>query len=131
MSNRLLANYDFATHPMQARKPCSRHLKPVLNFLLQAVGVEWIAEIPVRVLVVLPQRRRRHAKLERRLEVFEDLPPVRLVAGAAPVALVYDDEVEEILRVLPVQPRSPLIPRDRLVCREVHLAAFYRFPLDL
>ena len=38
-------------------------------------------------------------------EVFEDFAPVALVAGAAPVALVHDDQVEEVARVLLVERR--------------------------
>jgi fructoselysine-6-P-deglycase FrlB-like protein len=39
-------------------------------------------------------------KLHGRREVVEDGAPVALVIGAAPVALVHDDEVEEVRRVL-------------------------------
>ena len=108
-----------------------RREEAVLDALPQAVGVERIAEVRVRVAVVLPQRRRGHADLECGLEIFQDLAPVALVAGAAAVALVHDDEVEEVSRELSVQARPPLVPRDRLVGREIHLAALDRLAFDL
>ena len=48
----------------------------VVDALPQAVGVNRVAEIEVGVAVVVAQRRRRHAELIGRLEVFEDLAPV-------------------------------------------------------
>ena len=70
----------------------------VVDALPQAVGVDRVAEVAVGVAVVLAQRRGRHAELVGRLEVLEDLAPVALVAGAAAMALVDDDEVEEVAR---------------------------------
>jgi len=98
----------------------------VLDALFQAVGVERVAEVRISVLVVLPQWRGRHAQLEGRLEVFQDLAPVALVPRAAAVAFVHDDEVEEVPWELPVEPRPVLISRDCLVCGEVHLATLLR-----
>ena len=95
----------------------------VVDALAQAVGVDRVAEVVVGVAVVLAQRRRGHADLEGGLEVFEDLAPVALVAGAAAVALVDDDQVEEVGRVLAVEARAALVLGDRLVDGEVHLAA--------
>ena len=71
----------------------------------------------------LPHGRGRHAELEGRLEVVQDLPPVALVPGAAPMALVHDDEVEEIGRILAVEARPALVLGDGLVDGEVHLPA--------
>src|SRR5206468_2049540 len=65
-------------------------------------------------------------------EVLQDLAPVALVLRAAPVALVHDDQVEEVARILLIQTRPPFIPRDGLVSGEVHLAAVDRLAvLDL
>ena len=73
-----------------------RRQEAVIDALLQAVGVERIAEISVGVSVVFAQRRCGHAELKCRLEIFENLAPVALVAGAAAMALIHDDEVEEV-----------------------------------
>ena len=96
----------------------------VLDALAQAVGVDRVAEVAVGVAIIVAQRRRGHAELIGRLEVFEDLAPVALVAGAAAVALVHDDQVEEVGRVLAVETRPALVLGDGLVDREIHLAAF-------
>ena len=74
----------------------------VIDALPEAVGVERIVEIAVCVAVVLPQRRCRHAELICRLEILQNLPPVAFVAGAAAVALVHDDEIEEIPGIVAV-----------------------------
>ena len=95
----------------------------VVDALPQAVGVDRVAEVEVGVAVVVAQRRRGHAELVGRLEVFEDLAPVALVARAAAVALVHDDEVEEVGRVLAEQAGAALVLGDRLVDGEVHLPA--------
>ena len=68
----------------------------IVNALLEAVGVNWVAEIEVGVLVVLAQRRGGHAELVGRFKVFENLAPVGIFLGAAAMALVHDDEIEEV-----------------------------------
>ena len=104
----------------------------VLDALAQTVGVDRVAEVAVGVAVVLAQRRRRHAELIGRLEVFKDLAPVALVAGAAAMALVDDDQVEEVGRVLRCTGRARLVLGDGLVDGEVHLAALVHLAvLDL
>ena len=95
----------------------------VVDALPQAVGVERVAEVAVGVAVVLAQRGGRHAELVGGLEVLEDLAPVALVAGAAAMALVHDDQVEEVGRVLAVEAGAALVLGDGLVDGEVHLAA--------
>src|SRR5438552_2902257 len=47
------------------------------------------------VAVFVAQRRGRHAELEGGLEVFEYLAPIGIFLGAATMAFVHDDEVEE------------------------------------
>jgi hypothetical protein len=59
-----------------------------------------LAEVGVGVHVVLALGRGGQAQLHGRREVVEDAAPVALVVGAAAVALVDDDEVEEVRRVL-------------------------------
>ena len=96
----------------------------VVDALAEAVRVDRIAEIAVGVAVVLAERRGRHAELEGGLEIFQDVAPVALVAGAAAVALVHDDEVEEVRREFAVEAGPPLVAGDGLIDGEVHLAAF-------
>src|ERR1017187_7002369 len=47
------------------------------------------------------------------------------------MALVHDDEVEEIPRIVAVKPGPVGVAGKSLVDREVHLAAFHRFAVDL
>ena len=68
----------------------------VVNALPQAVGVNRVAEVEVGVAVLVAHRRGGHAELIGGLEVFEDLAPVGIFLRAAAMALVHDDEVEEV-----------------------------------
>src|SRR6266849_603150 len=47
------------------------------------------------------------------------------------MALVDNDEVEEVLRVFAVEAGPTFVPGNCLVGCEIHLAAFHRFALDL
>jgi hypothetical protein len=49
---------------------------------------------------VLALGRGGQAELHGGLEVLQDAAPVALVVGAAPVALVDDDEIEEVRRIV-------------------------------
>ncbi len=100
-----------------------RSQEAIRDAFAQAVRVDRIAEVPVCVPVVRTQRRRGHAKLNGGLKVLEDLAPVALLASAAAVTLVDNDEVEEVAWKLAIQAGTHFIVRDRLVRREVHLAA--------
>src|SRR5919112_2690538 len=93
----------------------------VLDALLQAVLIDGVSEVAVGSLVVGAQGGGCHAELVGGLEVLQDLTPVALVPGAPPVAFVYDDQIEEVRRELPVESRTPLVLRDGLVDGEVHL----------
>ena len=66
--------------------------KPVLDALGEAVLVDRVAEVRVGVDVVLAARRGGHADLGCGLEPLQDLAPVAVVAGAAPMALVDDSK---------------------------------------
>ena len=103
-----------------------RGQEAVSDALRQAVFIKRIAEIVVGVDVILSPRRRCHPDLGRRLEPLEDLPPIAVVPGAAPMAFVDDDEIEEIPRILSVEAGAVLVTRDGLVDREVHVATFDR-----
>lgn len=89
-----------------------------------AVGVKRIVKIAVRVAVIVPRRRCRHAYLKCRLEIFQDLAPIAFAAET----FVDGDEIKEILGVVAVQAWPPFVLRDGLINCEVHLAAFDGFP---
>jgi hypothetical protein len=100
-----------------------RGKEAVFDPLRQTVRVDWIAKVPIGVAVVLAQRCGGHAELVCGCEVLEDLAPGAGVAGAAPVAFVDDNKVEEIGGIFLVQAWSPLILGERLVDGKVHLSA--------
>ena len=93
----------------------------VLDALAQGIGVDGVAEVGVSVHVHVALGRGGHPELEGGLEILQDFPPTALVPGTAPVALVHDDEVEEVGRILAVEPWSAFVLGDRLVDGEVHL----------
>ncbi|VVB69286.1 Uncharacterised protein [uncultured archaeon] len=99
----------------------------IFDPLAQAVGVDGIAKVSIGVPVVVPQGRGGHAQLVSGLEVLQNLPPVALIPGAAPVTLVYYYQVEEIGRILPEETRPPLILGYGLVDGKIHLPALDRF----
>ena len=103
----------------------------ILDALLQAVGIDWLAKIFIGVNVVIPLGRGGHANLLRRLEILQDAPPAALFPGAAPVALVHDDQVEKILGILLVKLLACSRVIQRLVNGKIDLPALDRSPLDL
>src|SRR3990170_1274469 len=80
---------DDAMHPI-------RREETILDALTEAVFVDRIAEVEVGIAAFLPQGCRRHAELNGGLEVVEDAAPGAVVACAAAMALVHDNQVEEI-----------------------------------
>jgi len=58
-------------------------------------------------------------------EVIEDHAPRAVVAGAAAMAFVHDDEVEEVRRVCSKESGTTLVIGESLVDREIHLAALH------
>ena len=66
-------------------------------------------------------RRRGEADLGRGGEIFENLAPGGILGGAATVALVNDDQIEEAGRELPEQLLALLRPGDGLVKAEIDL----------
>ena len=77
-----------------------RREEAVVDAFLERVDEDRLAEVGVGVHVVLALGRGGQAKLHGRGEVVQDAAPVALVVGAAAVALVNDDEVEEVRRIL-------------------------------
>ncbi len=104
----------------------------VFDPLAQAVLVDRVAEVAVGGAVVGALRRGGHAELVSQLEVVEDFAPVALVFGAAAVAFVDDDQVEEVGRVLAVEAGAALVAGEGLVGGEVEFAPVVdHAPLDL
>ena len=103
----------------------------VVDSLPQAVGVDRIAEIAVRVGVVLVLRSGRHSDLVRRLKIVQNLAPTAFVPRAAAVAFIHDDQVEEIRRVLAVEAGPVFVLGDGLVDGEVHLPALLAMPFSI
>ena len=74
--------------------------EPVVDALPQRIDVHRLVEIGVGVEVILTLGRGRQAQLHGGLEVLQDVSPRALVAGPTAVALVDDDEVKEVRRVV-------------------------------
>src|SRR5207237_10291458 len=72
----------------------------VVDAVLEGIDIDRLAEILVGIDVVLALGRGGEAELHRRGEVGEDVAPGAFVVGAAAMALVDDDEVEEVGRIL-------------------------------
>src|SRR5439155_6487768 len=109
-----------------------RREKSVINALSQAVLVDWISEIAICVAIVLAQRRCCHAELCGGTKVFENLTPITFVASTAAMTFIDDDEIEKVRRVFLVQTGAAFIFRERLINREINLAALNRIAvLDL
>ena len=89
--------------------------------LPQRVGVDRVAEVLDVGDVLGFLRRGGEADLGGRREVFEHLAPGGIIGGAAAVALVHDDEVEEVGRELLVDVLLFLGAGDGLVEAEVDL----------
>src|SRR5581483_819354 len=73
----------------------------------------------------------RHAQLSRVREVLEDPAPARVVARASAVALVDDDQVEVVGRVVPKNAEAVTGVGEGLVEGEVDLAPGLDVALDL
>ena len=73
-----------------------RSQEAVVDAVLERVDEYRLAEVAVGVHIVLALGRGREAELHCRGEVVHDAAPVALVVRAAAMALVYDDEIEEV-----------------------------------
>lgn len=76
--------------------------KTVRDAFLEAVRVEGVAEVAERRDLPRLLRRCGQPELDRAGEVVEDRAPRRVLAGAAAMAFVDDDQVEEVRAELPV-----------------------------
>ena len=107
-----------------------RRQKAVVDSLAQAVGVDRLAEVVDVGYVLGLLRRRGHADLRGRREIVENPAPVAVLLRGSPVALVDDDEIEEIPAEELRKPRDRflavplilgiLVARKLLVEGEVH-----------
>src|SRR4029079_18744233 len=100
-----------------------RSKEAVLNALLEAVRVNRVAKIKVRVAVLVSQRRGGHAELIGGLEPFENFAPIGFFPGGSAMTLVHDDQVEEVAREFLVETWAPLVPGNGLIGGEVECAA--------
>ena len=103
----------------------------VLDALPQAVGVERVAEVDVGVAVVLAQAGWRSCRAGRPARSIPGSPASRFVTGAAPVALVHDDQVEEVRWRCFEQALSALVLSHSLVEGKVHLPAVTASPFSI
>ena len=88
-----------------------RRQEAVVDAFLQRIDVNRLAEIGVGVHVVAALGRRGQAELHGGREIFENAAPVALIVGAAAMALVDDDEIEEVRRVVAEIGRRVARPR--------------------
>ena len=77
-----------------------RRQEAVVDAVLQRIDVDRLAEVGVGVHVLVALGRGGQAELHGGGEVVEDAAPGALVVGPAAMALVDDDEVEEVRRIL-------------------------------
>ncbi len=71
----------------------------IIDALLERVDIDRLAEVSIRVHVVLALGCCRQAELNGGSEVFENVAPRAFVVRSAAMALVDNDEVEEIRRI--------------------------------
>src|SRR5664280_1462680 len=77
-----------------------RREEAVIDSLLERVGVNRLAEIEVGVGILFALRRCSQPELDRGSEVIHDAAPVAFIVRPAAMALVNDDEIEEIRGIL-------------------------------
>ena len=89
-----------------------RREEAVVDAFLERVDIDRLAEVGVGVHVVFALGRGGEAELHGRREVIEDVAPVAFVIRAAAMALINDDEIEEVRRILAkVGRRFPILGR--------------------
>lgn len=100
--------------------------------LAEAVLENRVSKVAVGRLVVTTQRSGGHADLHGGREMFQNLPPVAFLPRAATMALVNDNEIEEVGLVFLIKSRPVFVLGDGLVGGEIHLPTFNGFTvLDL
>ena len=103
--------------------------KSIVDAVLERVNIDRIAEVGVGVHIVLAPWRGGETELHGGREVVEDSAPVALVVRPAAMALVDDDEVEKIWRVV-AKIRAVIRPRQEgLEDGEEQAAVLWHFAL--
>ena len=85
-----------------------RSQEPVIDTVLERVDVNRLAEVGVGVDIILALGRRGETQLHRRSEIFEDAAPIALIIRTAAMALINDDEIEEVGRIVAEIRAGPL-----------------------
>ena len=106
-----------------------RSKEAVANSLFERIGVDRLAEVIDVGDVFGFLRRGGETDLRGAGEVLEDLSPGRIVGRAAAMALVDDDQVEEVGRELSIELLPVLRARDRLIEPEIDLEGSVDPPL--
>src|SRR5680860_487520 len=77
-----------------------RRQETVVNPFLERIDIDRLAEIVVGVHVVFALGRSSETELYCWGKVLQNAAPIAFIVGSATMTLVYDDEVEEIRRIL-------------------------------
>ncbi len=86
----------------------------VVDAILERVNIDRLAEVAVGVHVVFAFGRGSQTELHRRGKIFKNTAPIAFIVGPAAMALVNDDEIEEVRRIVAE------IPLDRLGGRRLN-----------
>ena len=100
LDQRVVGRVDVLVERRRDLLHLERREEAVVDAVLERVDVDRLAEVGVGVHVVLALGRGGEAELHGGREVVEDAAPVAFVVRAAAMALVDDDEVEEVRRIL-------------------------------
>ena len=77
-----------------------RREKTIVNAVFERIHKHRLTKVGVGIGIVLALGRGGQPQLHGGGKVFQNAAPAALIIGPAPVALVHDDEVEEVWRVL-------------------------------
>ena len=100
LDHRVVRRVDVLVQRRRNLLHLERREEAVVDAVLERVDIDRLAEIGVGVHVVLALGRGGEAELHGGGEVIQDAAPVAFVVGAAAMALVNDDEIEEVRRIL-------------------------------
>lgn len=95
--------------------------------LRQTIFINGIAEVAVGVGVVLAFWCSSHADLVSLIKPLKDFSPIAIIAGAAAMALIDNNQVKEIFGIVLVDAFPDLTASDRLIDREIDVTALADF----